>query len=93
MNSPRQPASADPAREFAHPKQIVAAPTLDLAAKLALLDEWEYDVRLLLGASEENMTGKDNGKNAELLKAIHDARAELGNTDDRGRGVHKTGTS
>lgn len=52
-----EPRPKNSAARFSSPRQLVQDPNLSLVEKRRLLDEWEDDVRELLVASEEGMTG------------------------------------
>ena len=64
---------------FGTPRDILSDADLDAAHKLRLLKQWEFDLRELLVASEENMPGPDNaaGKSAELLQQVRRAIAAI----------------
>ena len=47
----------NPAREFAHPKDVLADMSLTLEQKVKVLRRWEYDALELEVAEEENMGG------------------------------------
>jgi hypothetical protein len=74
-------ALADVSRVFKKPQAIVAAEDLTGEQKVTLLKQWETDLRLLMVASEENMTGDTPGRTAELLRAVLKALLELGVSD------------
>jgi hypothetical protein len=84
---------ADVAKHFATPEALLAAGNLTRAQKLALLRQWEYDLQLLLVATEENMTGDaPPGDNAERIRQLHAAAARLGaRLDSEASGAAKTG--
>jgi hypothetical protein len=69
---------ADVAAHFASPADIVDAPALARDRKIALLKQWDYDLQLLLTASEENMLGDSLGDTAEKIRQVHKALATLG---------------
>ena len=68
----------DVAAHFASPADIVDAPDLGRDRKIALLKQWDYDLQLLLTASEENMPGDSSGDTAEMIRKVHKALATLG---------------
>lgn len=68
----------DVASHFDSPAAIVAARNLRRNQKIALLKQWDYDLQLLLTASEENMPGAGTGEAAETLRQVHRAMATLG---------------
>lgn len=60
---------------FGTPQSILIDEDLDAAQKLKLLKQWEFDLRQLLVATEENMAGAEPrpGKSAELLQSVRRA--------------------
>ena len=58
---------------FGNPQGILNDEDLDAAQKLKLLKQWEFDLRQLLVATEENMAGPEPGKSAELLQSVRRA--------------------
>src|SRR5262245_63676659 len=60
---------------FKTPQSILNDENLDAAQKLKLLKQWEFDLRQLLVATEENMAGAEpkTGKSAELLQSVRRA--------------------
>jgi hypothetical protein len=83
----------DVAKHFATPDALLADETLTREQKLALLQQWEYDLHLMQVATEENMTGDaPPGTNAEKIRQVHAAAEELGaKLDGEGSGAAKTG--
>ena len=69
---------ADVASHFESPAAIVAARNLRRNQKIALLKQWDYDLQLMLTATEENMGGTGTGDTAEKLRQVHRAMAMLG---------------
>src|SRR5262249_29420521 len=58
---------------------ILQAADLSEAQKIALLRQWDTDLRLLMVASEENMTASAApGRTGELLQSVHKAMMRLG---------------
>jgi hypothetical protein len=57
---------------FDHPREIVQAADLSRDQKIKLLEEWDYDLRLKMVATEENMPsgGEDEGTSADLTIAV-----------------------
>ena len=87
-----QEALSDVSQVFDDPRSILAADDLTREQKIALLKQWETDLRLLLVASEENMTGDAApGATAELLQECRRALAKLGATDGGGGAPTKQG--
>ena len=81
---------------FGTPKSILADEDLDAAQKLKLLRQWEFDLRQLLVATEENMPGTEAkpGNSAELLQEVRRALASIEGeapTKDTGGGPSKAG--
>jgi hypothetical protein len=52
---------ADPAAAFDTPSDVVSAPSLTHEEKKEALDTWEQDARQLMTASNEGMTGREEG--------------------------------
>jgi len=67
----------DVSKAFVRPRDINAAEGLSFEQKAKLLHQWEYDVRSLMVAADENMSS-DTDRTAQLLAEIHAALAELG---------------
>lgn len=67
---------ADVSSNFKTPAEIVRASDLSHSEKIKLLTQWDYDLQLMLTASEENMPGTDTA--AEKIRLVHKAMAELG---------------
>ena len=84
MNSQEfEKAMLDVGKTFASPEDIRQHEELTRQQKLKLLQQWEYDLKLLLVASEENMPsqgskGDTTGSSAELMQQIHKALAQMG---------------
>jgi hypothetical protein len=83
----------DVATHFSTPDELVAAKDLTRDQKLALLQQWEYDLHLMQVATEENMTGDaPPGNNAEKIREVHAAAEKLGaELDPEAGGTAKTG--
>jgi len=71
-------AMQDVAKAYGSPADLLADDDLTRAQKLKLLQQWDYDLGLLLVAAEENMAGPDSGKTSERLRAVRDAIKRLG---------------
>ena len=72
-------ALTDVSKVFRRPEDILRAEDLSEAQKIALLRQWDTDLRLLMVASEENMTASTApGRTAELLQSVHKAMMRLG---------------
>lgn len=74
-------ALGDVSKVFASPQAIREAADLTSQQKIALLKQWETDLRLLLVASEENMIGNTPGRTAEQLRAVLKTLLRLGVSD------------
>lgn len=68
-------------KAFGSPAELLADDRLDRLQKLKLLQQWDYDLGLLLVAGEENMSGDDRQIPSEQLRVVRDAIARL--RDDR----------
>jgi hypothetical protein len=88
-------ALTDVSAHFDRPEAILGATNLDHAQKVALLKQWDQDLRLILVASEENMTGNGRGAQpGELLSRVRRALVALGvEQDEQAAGPSKTGGS
>ena len=73
-------ALTDVSKVFGRPEDILSATDLTEAQKVALLKQWDTDLRLLMVASEENMTGTaaPGRTTAELLQSVHKVMTRLG---------------
>lgn len=72
----------DVAKVYGSPAELLASEDLTRAQKLKLLQQWDYDLGLLLVAAEENMAGPGSGVTSERLRAVRDAIARLGVESD-----------
>jgi hypothetical protein len=78
----------DVSREFDRPRDILDSIDLSAEQKIKLLKEWEFDLRELQVASEENMASDASpGAAAELLRECRRALAKLGAADGAGGGA------
>jgi len=68
----------DVTKFFEAPDDILKAKDFTRAEKVKLLQQWELDLRQLLVASEENMTGEGRGDTAAGLQAVRACLSELG---------------
>ena len=84
-------AKQDVSKMFATPAELCNAPDLSSEEKIYLLKQWETDLRLLMVASEENMTGTSPGRTAELLRVVHQKLDDLGALKDETAAVNKAG--
>ena len=82
-------------REFDRPRNILDSIDLSAEQKIKLLREWEFDLRELQVASEENMASNASpGATADLLQECRRALARLGaDADAGGRAPTKQGGS
>ncbi len=71
-------ALGDVSSVFSTPRAILEASDLTRQQKIELLRQWETDLRLLMVASEENMTGDAPGHTAELLRQVLGYLEQLG---------------
>ena len=75
-------ALGDVLKVFKSPQAIVDAKDLTSQQKIDLLKQWETDLRLMMVASEENMTGDTPERIAELLSAVLRTLSQMGISDD-----------
>lgn len=72
-----------PSMAFASPDELAQSGELTPEQKLRALKQWDYDVRELQVATEENMDPiDDGGASAELLARIETLLTELGDGND-----------
>jgi len=76
-------ALGDVSRVFKTPRAVLEAADLDRQQKVELLRQWDTDLRLLMVASEENMTGNAPGRTAELLREVLRCLSALGAGEDQ----------
>lgn len=82
----------DVSRAFDRPRDILDSHDLSIEQKIKLLKEWEFDLRELQVASEENMTGDaSSGTTAEMLRECRHTLARLGAAADSGGAPTKQG--
>ena len=67
----------NPAKEFAHPKDVLTEQSFTLEQKVKVLRHWEYDALELEVAEEENMGGDSPSILSEVLDALHRLDAEI----------------
>lgn len=63
----------DPSGSYDLPRDILEDDNLTKEQKIKLLEQWEYDARLLSTAEEENMPGDASN----MLSRIHNALRSL----------------
>jgi hypothetical protein len=80
------PVAGDVSERYAHPEKIVNDRSLTREQKIKKLQDWDQDLRQLMVASEENMTGTVAGQPAESLQAVRDALISLNATGDQEKG-------
>lgn len=61
---------------YKHPKEVVTDETLTREQKIQILRQWEYDIRDMQVAEEENMIG--SGFTGATLTSVLKALSELG---------------
>ncbi|MBI2256115.1 MAG: hypothetical protein HYU58_15945 [Proteobacteria bacterium] len=71
-------AMQDVAKAYGSPADLIADDELTRPQKLKLLQQWDYDLGLLLVAAEENMTGPGSSVTAERMRTVRDAIKLLG---------------
>ena len=76
----------DPSSCFAAPGEVVTAAGLTREQKIEILKRWEADARLLMVASEENMSGGE----PQQLQEVQEAMRALG--ADPHEGAKETGS-
>jgi hypothetical protein len=83
---------SDVVRSFSHPEDIGASRELSAEQKVKLLQEWEYDLRLMQVAADENMIASQSTGALELFGRIRACLNELGVPPSEEQGVGpKTG--
>lgn len=65
-------------KRYRRPAEILEADDIGKAEKIRLLRQWETDLRALLVASEESMSGDGQGWAAERLRQVRGALDALG---------------
>jgi hypothetical protein len=82
-------AMGDVSKMFDRPRALFDDPEFDTEQKRRLLKQWEYDLREMQVATEENMTGSEPGTgagtNAELLQEVRFCLRRLGDPHAPGR--------
>lgn len=71
-------AMQDVAKAYGSPDKLLADNDLTRPQKLKLLQQWDYDLGLLLVAAEENMAGPGSSSTAERLRSVREAIKLLG---------------
>jgi hypothetical protein len=70
-------AMEDVAKAYDHPQAVCDDSSLSREQKVRLLKQWEYDLRELQVASEENMTAPVTGEVGAMLQAVRQGLASL----------------
>jgi len=87
-----QAALGDVAKLFDRPRELIEDPEFSADQKRELLKHWEYDLRALQVAADENMTGPGMGQNEELLQEVRACLGKLGDAHAPERSAsHKHG--
>jgi hypothetical protein len=63
------------------PGKLLDDREFDREQKRTLLKQWEYDLRGMQVASDENMTGQGTGDAAELLREVRACLGKLGDAN------------
>jgi hypothetical protein len=63
-------ARLNPSAEFRHPDEVVSEAGLTKDQKLEILQQWEYDVREMEVAEDENMQGGSRVALRDVLNAL-----------------------
>jgi hypothetical protein len=83
-----QEAMGDVSKLFDKPGTLLADREFTADQKRKLLKQWEYDLREMQVAAEENMAGPGMDRNADLLREV---RACLGKLGDEHAPEHSAG--
>ncbi len=87
-----QEAMGDVSKLFDKPATLLADREFSADQKRKLLKQWEYDLRGIEVAAEENMTGPKTDNNAELLREVRVCLGKLGDDHSAERSAsHKQG--
>jgi len=73
-----QAALNDVAKHFDRPDSLMADPDFSDDQKRELLKQWEYDLRAMQVAADENMAGPGSGRTEELLREVRQCLGKLG---------------
>jgi hypothetical protein len=85
-------AMGDVSKVFDRPRELFDDPEFDREQKRTLLKQWEYDLRALQVASEENMAEAEPSKTGDLLQEVRSCLRKLGDHDAPKRSAsHKQG--
>ena len=83
-------AKLDPSQYFASPRDVVDC-NMPKHDKLTILKRWEYEIRAMEVAEEENMAGPDSITLADVIEAIHLLKNDKGGNDDTDSAPTKQG--
>lgn len=88
-------AKTDPGSQFKHPREVLALTEIDTQQKIAILKQWNYDLREMMVAEEENMLPDNSSDNAELFrevcKALEEIEGEDGGDNNQGADTSEGG--
>ncbi len=83
MSAPLERVQEKAKLAYPSPNDVVAAKDLTREQKIKTLQEWEYDLKLMMVATEENMPGPERqGDTSERLKKIQAALESLGHDNN-----------
>lgn len=87
-----QEAMGDVSKLFERPDKVLADREFTADQKRKLLKQWEYDLREMQVAADENMTGPKMDRNDELLREVRSCLSKLGDEHSPERSAsHKQG--
>ena len=75
-------AMTDVAMHFDSPEAVLTAREFDREQKIALLRQWDTDLRLLMVATEENMPPEGSDRTGDQLRLVQAALSTLGADGD-----------
>lgn len=85
-------ALADPSKFFHSPRNVFSDRAFSTDEKQQILKQWEYDLRGMQVASDENMASNEPGRVAQELQEVRQTLHDLGVADDLETGSgHKQG--
>lgn len=73
-----QAAMGDVSKLFERPVKVLHDGEFTPDQKRKLLKQWEYDLREMQVAADENMTGPKMDRNDEILREVRDCLGRLG---------------
>lgn len=73
---------ADPSKFFTSPRAVFSDKAFNIEEKAKILKQWEYDLRGMQVASDENMASDQPGKTADQLQEVRQTLHDLGVADD-----------